>query len=251
MSNPMNREAFVMIIKALKEQKEREEAFSEAIQQAFVNAGELAEFHTPDNFTPPTNVMVDKILEALSYAFVGENQTAAEAYDHINYFFYELDLMNYMITEPVSPEDQFVVHSVPAYYFAKDGAKLPLATPEDLYDSLVYEMTAARPVETKTPTETIDPALDNPMFRKVYDRVVKLLDEHLGLSEYNMEIHPTSNICDDFGMASADSLDCVEIIMGLEKEFGITFPDDEWDKFHNNATPLGITKWITEKLDIK
>lgn len=249
----MNQEAFVRIIKALQEQKQREEKFSETIQQAFVNAGELAEFHTPDNFNPPTNVMVDQILEALSFGFVGENQTQEEAHDHINYFFYELEMMNYVFLEPVGEDNQFEVQPVPAYYHSKDGTKRPLATPEDLYNSLVYEMTAERPVEPKkalaeTPSETIDPMLDDPAFRAMYDRVVKVIDEHLGLSE-NTQIHiaPTNDIFNDFGMYSADSLDYVEILIALETEFGYAFSDDDLDKIKTNPTPLAITKWIANK----
>lgn len=144
MNTPLNQETFVQIIKALQEQREREEKFAQSIQQAFIEAGDLAEFHTPESFHLPTGLMVDKILEALSYGFVGENQTQEDAYDHINYFFYELEMMNYMVLEPVGP-DNWQMEPVPSYYISKDGTKQPLATPEDLYNSLVYEMTAKRP----------------------------------------------------------------------------------------------------------
>ena len=146
MKTPMNQETFVRIIKALQEQKQREETFSKSIQQAFVDAGDLAEFHTPESFNMPTGVMVDQILEALSFGFIGDNQTQEEAYDHINYYFYELEMMNYMFLEPINPDDPMRVEPVPSYYISKDGSKQPLATPEDLYNSLVHEMTAKRPV---------------------------------------------------------------------------------------------------------
>lgn len=146
MKTPMNQESFVRIIKALQEQKQREETFSKSIQQAFVDAGDLAEFHTPESFNMPTGVMVDQILEALSFGFIGDNQTQEEAYDHINYYFYELEMMNYMFLEPINPDDPMRVEPVPSYYISKDGSKQPLATPEDLYNSLVYEMTAKHPV---------------------------------------------------------------------------------------------------------
>lgn len=146
MKTPMNQETFVRIIKALQEQKQREETFSKSIQQAFVDAGDLAEFHTPESFNMPTGVMVDQILEALSFGFIGDNQTQEDAYDHINYYFYELEMMNYMFLEPINPDDPMRVEPVPSYYISKDGSKQPLATPEDLYNSLVHEMTAKRPV---------------------------------------------------------------------------------------------------------
>lgn len=145
MYTPMNQEAFVQIIKALQEQREREEKFSQSIQQAFIDAGELADFHNSESFRIPTGVLVDQILEALSFGFVGDNQTQEEAYDHINYFFYELEMTNYTFLEPIDPSEPFRVEPVPAYYFSKDGTRLPLATPEDLYNSLVHEMTAKRP----------------------------------------------------------------------------------------------------------
>ena len=144
MKNPMNQETFVRIIRALQEQRQREETFSKSIQQAFVEAGDPAEFHTPESFNMPTGVMVDQILEALSFGFVGDNQTQEEAYDHINYYYYELEMSNYMVLEPTGP-DNWQMEPVPSYYISKDGTKQPLATPEDLYNSLVYEMTAKRP----------------------------------------------------------------------------------------------------------
>lgn len=155
MHTPMNQETFVRIIAALQEQRQREETFSKSIQQAFIDAGELEDFHNSESFRIPTGVMVDQILEALSFGFVGDNQTQEEAYDHINYFFYELEMMNYTFFEPINPDEPFQVEPVSAYYFSKDGTKLPLATPEDLYNSLVHEMTAKRP-EVKPDTPAAD-----------------------------------------------------------------------------------------------
>lgn len=145
MKNPMNQETFVRIIAALQEQRQREETFSKSIQQAFIDAGELEDFHNSESYHIPTSVLVDQILEALSFGFVGDNQTQEEAYDHINYFFYELEMTDYTFLEPIDSSEPFRMEPVPAYYFSKDGTRLPLVTPEDLYNSLVHEMTAKRP----------------------------------------------------------------------------------------------------------
>lgn len=248
----INKETFVKIIKALQEQKNREETFAEAIQNAFVVAGELPEFHASENFTPPTNVMIDQILEALSFGFVGTNQTQEDAYNHINYFFYELSLMDYVFMEPVSEDNRFEVHPVPAYYHSKDGTKLPLATPEDLYNSLVYEMTAKRPVESKDAQEDVDSIMNSAVFVEMYNRVVKIINDKLGLTENGTKIHvaPTNNICRDFGIYSAGSHACAEILMAINNEFGQKFSKDDFKEIETNPTPLAITKWFVSKIGL-
>jgi acyl carrier protein len=58
-----------------------------------------------------------------------------------------------------------------------------------------------------------------------FDRVKKVLVEQLDVSEE--EIVPAASIVDDL---KADSLDVVEIIMGLEEEFDIEIPDEDAEK---------------------
>jgi acyl carrier protein len=58
-----------------------------------------------------------------------------------------------------------------------------------------------------------------------FDRVKKVLVEQLDVSEE--EIVPSASIVDDL---KADSLDVVEIIMGLEEEFDIEIPDEDAEK---------------------
>jgi acyl carrier protein len=55
--------------------------------------------------------------------------------------------------------------------------------------------------------------------------VKKVLVEQLDVSEE--EVVPPASIIDDL---KADSLDVVEIIMGLEEEFDIEIPDDDAEK---------------------
>lgn len=63
---------------------------------------------------------------------------------------------------------------------------------------------------------------DHPLLR----RVQRLISEEIGLDE--SEITLGSTIVDDLG---ADSLDCVEIVMRCEEEFGIDIDDEEAETF--------------------
>ncbi len=58
-----------------------------------------------------------------------------------------------------------------------------------------------------------------------FERVKKVLVEQLDVSED--EVTLAASIIDDLG---ADSLDVVEIIMGLEEEFDVEIPDEEAEK---------------------
>lgn len=56
----------------------------------------------------------------------------------------------------------------------------------------------------------------------VFEKVAKLLAEQLD-ADYE-SITPDTNILDDL---NADSLDVVEMLMGVEEEFDIQIPDEE------------------------
>ena len=56
-------------------------------------------------------------------------------------------------------------------------------------------------------------------------RVKAIIVDKLGVDEN--EVTESANFTQDLG---ADSLDTVEIIMGFEKEFGITIPDEQAQK---------------------
>lgn len=57
---------------------------------------------------------------------------------------------------------------------------------------------------------------------EVYDKVVSLLSEQLGIDK--SRITPDSDIVKDLG---ADSLDVVQMLMSMEEEYGITVSEDD------------------------
>jgi acyl carrier protein len=59
----------------------------------------------------------------------------------------------------------------------------------------------------------------------IADRVKSLIVEKLGVEE--TEVTPEASFTNDLG---ADSLDTVELIMELEKEFDISIPDEQAEK---------------------
>lgn len=71
------------------------------------------------------------------------------------------------------------------------------------------------------------------------ERVRKVLMEQLEVSED--EVTPTASIVDDLG---ADSLDVVEIVMGLEEEFDIEVSDQDAEKL---PTVQDIVNYVEEK----
>ncbi|MDR0543773.1 MAG: acyl carrier protein [Odoribacteraceae bacterium] len=59
----------------------------------------------------------------------------------------------------------------------------------------------------------------------ITSRVQAIIVDKLGVDE--SEVKPEATFTNDLG---ADSLDTVELIMELEKEFNITIPDDQAEK---------------------
>ena len=60
---------------------------------------------------------------------------------------------------------------------------------------------------------------------KVIERVKALIADSLGVAED--EIVPTASFIEDLG---ADSLDIVELVMAIEKEFDIEISDDDAER---------------------
>ena len=62
-----------------------------------------------------------------------------------------------------------------------------------------------------------------------FEKVVKIIGDQLGIEDVSEITRGTSLMKD----LEADSLDAVEIVMGIEDEFSIEIPDDEAEKFKN------------------
>ena len=60
------------------------------------------------------------------------------------------------------------------------------------------------------------------------EEIESVVAEIVGNCTYapNDDVQMDKLLMDDLGL---DSLDCVEIVIDLEREFGIRIPDNEWD----------------------
>ena len=71
-------------------------------------------------------------------------------------------------------------------------------------------------------------------------RVKAIIVDKLGVDE--SEVTPNASFTNDLG---ADSLDTVELIMELEKEFGMSIPDDQAEKI---STVQDAVDYITNNV---
>lgn len=71
----------------------------------------------------------------------------------------------------------------------------------------------------------------------VQQKVIDLIVDKLGVEA--SAVVPTASFTNDLG---ADSLDTVELIMDLEKEFGITIPDEDAEKITTVGQAIDYVK---------
>jgi len=68
------------------------------------------------------------------------------------------------------------------------------------------------------------------MASSIEDKVKQIIVEQLGVDE--TEVTPTASFIDDLG---ADSLDIVELGMAFEDKFGVSIPDEDYEKLRTVA----------------
>ena len=75
----------------------------------------------------------------------------------------------------------------------------------------------------------------------VFDKIREIIMEQLQVDESMITMN--TNLMKDL---EADSLDAVEIIMGIEEEFGIEIPDEEAEKI---ATVADLVRFVEEVIE--
>lgn len=216
----MTQTTFEGIINALREQKARQEQFCKTIHQAFIDAGECDDFRDPKSYEPPTNRMIDSILEALARDFVSPKQSYEQALENINYWFYELDMMNYQFIEPVggdSKEHQVV----PAYIIHENGTKLPMATPANLYDTLMYCMGHNQQPDTDNRVDTkteLRSSLNVEEMKKNADKM-KMWWYLKGIMDDELDCD--CELTDTIDALGVDSLDMIMIFTRMDAKYNV------------------------------
>ena len=76
---------------------------------------------------------------------------------------------------------------------------------------------------------------------EIFEKVKNIIVDLLQVSEENVTLE--SHFIDDLG---ADSLDLVELIMGIEEEFNIEIPDGEAEKV---VTVGDVVEYIKENVE--
>ncbi|HIW87100.1 MAG TPA: acyl carrier protein [Candidatus Onthomorpha intestinigallinarum] len=77
---------------------------------------------------------------------------------------------------------------------------------------------------------------------EIATKVVAIVVDKLGVEE--SQVTPEANFTSDLG---ADSLDTVELIMELEKEFNISIPDDQAEKIATVGDAIAYIENATKK----
>ncbi len=79
------------------------------------------------------------------------------------------------------------------------------------------------------------------MSEEIAKKVIAIVVDKLGVEE--SQVKPEANFTSDLG---ADSLDTVELIMELEKEFNISIPDDQAEKIATVADAINYIENATK-----
>ena len=82
------------------------------------------------------------------------------------------------------------------------------------------------------------------MSNSIEERVIKVIAEQLSVDE--AQVKPEAAFIDDLG---ADSLDLVELVMSLEKEFDCEIPDEDAEKNHHRANRYRLRQSQQQRLN--
>lgn len=85
---------------------------------------------------------------------------------------------------------------------------------------------------------------EGPRKMSVEERVRELIVDQLGVNRE--QIVPEASFQDDLG---ADSLDCVEILMAMEEEFGFAIPEEDAEKISTVGKAVEYLKSKVEQED--
>ncbi|MCH3924766.1 MAG: acyl carrier protein [Bacteroidales bacterium] len=77
---------------------------------------------------------------------------------------------------------------------------------------------------------------------EIAKKVIAIVVDKLGVEE--SQVTPEANFTNDLG---ADSLDTVELIMELEKEFNLSIPDDQAEKIATVGDAIAYIENATKK----
>lgn len=77
---------------------------------------------------------------------------------------------------------------------------------------------------------------------ELLEKVTEIVIDQLGYVGKE-QVTPTASIVDDL---AADSLDCIELVMALEEEFGIAIPEEDAEKLKtiNDAVEYLASKGV-------
>lgn len=76
---------------------------------------------------------------------------------------------------------------------------------------------------------------------ELLEKVTEIVIDQLGVDKEHAT--PTASIADDL---AADSLDCIELVMALEEEFGLAIPEEDMEKLKtiNDVVDYLISKGV-------
>ena len=139
----MKKGAFINIMDALQRQVKRNEKFADKIRKAYIEAGECEDFREANAYYPPTDKMMDRIIQGLAMEMSNKNHTYEQSLDLINWFVYEQDFgesIEIAIKKDWGSFQEMENEPVSAAYYMRGDKKIYCRNAAELYDALMMEM---------------------------------------------------------------------------------------------------------------